>query len=70
MHSLEAHEIANGRTVVRHPDLCVPANGRTAGGTRGHLGLVPRGDGASAVWRWEHRRGKEKKEEDTCYGNE
>jgi hypothetical protein len=72
MGSLEAHEIANGRTVVRHPDLCVPDNGRTAGGTRGRgqLELVPRGDGASAVWRWERHRGKKKKEEDTCYGNE
>jgi hypothetical protein len=63
MHSLEAHEIASGRTVVRHPDLCVPDNGRTAGGTRGrgHLGLVPHGDGAAAVWRCERRRGKKKK---------
>jgi hypothetical protein len=71
MNSLEAHEIANGRTVVRHPDLCVPDNGQTAGGTRGRgqVQLVPHGYGASAVWRWGRRRGKKKKEEDTCYGS-
>ena len=52
MNSLEAHEIANGRTVMRYPDLCVLDNGRTAGGTRGRgqLGLVPCRDGASPLW--------------------
>jgi hypothetical protein len=29
--SLEGHEFANGRTVVRTPNLCVPHNGQTAG---------------------------------------
>ena len=39
--------MANGRTVVRHPHLCVSDNGRSAGGTRGggHVGLVSRGYG-------------------------
>ena len=52
MNSLEAHEIANDRTVMRNLDLCVPDNGGTAGGSRGRaqLGLVPRGNGASALW--------------------
>jgi len=47
MGSLEAHEIANGRTVVRNLHVCVSDIGRSAGGTRGrgHVGLVSRGDG-------------------------
>jgi hypothetical protein len=47
MHALEAHEIANTRTVGTNPDQCVPDNGWTAGGTRGrgHVELVPRGYG-------------------------
>jgi hypothetical protein len=47
MNALEAHEIANDRTVGRNPHLCVPDNGRTAGGTRdrGQLEWVPRGYG-------------------------
>jgi hypothetical protein len=49
--SLGAHEIANGRTGVWNPDLCVPDNGRTAGCIRGRgqVELVPRGDGASSL---------------------
>ena len=41
--------IANSRTVVRHPHVCVPHNGRTAGGTRGrgHVGLGSRGHGCA-----------------------
>jgi hypothetical protein len=37
-----AHDLANGRTVVGDPDLCVSDDGRTAGGTRGRgrVGLV------------------------------
>ena len=53
MGSLGAHELANGRTVVRHPHLCVPDNGRIAGGTcgGGYMEVVPRGDGTSSRWR-------------------
>jgi hypothetical protein len=42
-----------GRTVVRHPHLCVPDNGRTAGGTcgGGSTEVVPRGDGTPSRWR-------------------
>jgi hypothetical protein len=47
MGSLGAHEIANGRTVVRHLHMCVSDNGRTAGGTRGRTGLVSRGYGCA-----------------------
>ena len=39
--------IANGRTLVRHPHVCVLNDGRTVGGARGrgHVGLVSRGYG-------------------------
>jgi hypothetical protein len=47
MGSMGVHKIANGRTVVRHPHVCVSDNGRSAGGTRGggHVGWVSRGYG-------------------------
>ena len=60
MNSLEARDVANGRTVIRNPDLCVADNGQTAGGTCGrrHVELVSRGDSASSLRRGRHQRGK------------
>jgi hypothetical protein len=47
MGSMRAQEIANGRTVVRHPHLCTSGNGRTCGR---HPRSRSCGIGVACIW--------------------